>query len=114
MNLTLANLSTELRRRSLSKHTRFALTKLLQSSVRAMMQLQISSFSIRQCRDNKVSCKRDDSLQRHLMTADFGEETITGDAALKAHLGDQSVIDPLHLTWVGPVATKRDPKCRFM
>jgi hypothetical protein len=45
---------------------------------------------------------------------DFGEETITGDAALKAHLGDQSVIDPLHLTWVGPVATKRDPKCRFI
>jgi hypothetical protein len=54
------------------------------------------------------------SLQRPLMTADFSEETITGDVALKAHLGDQSVIDPLRLTWVGPVATKRDPKCRFM
>jgi len=59
-------------------------------------------------------CKRDDSLQRHLTIADFSEETITGDGALKAHLGDQSAIDPLHLTWVGPVATRRDPKCRFM
>src|ERR1700736_4317415 len=32
-------------------------------------------------------CKRDDSLQRHLTTADFSEETITSDVALKAHLG---------------------------
>ena len=59
-------------------------------------------------------CKCDELVRRPLTSADFSEETITGDVGLKAHLGDQSAIHPLHLTWVGPVATKTDPKCRFM
>jgi hypothetical protein len=49
-----------------------------------------------------------------LTIADFTEEVVRGDTTLKVYLGDQSAIDPSTLRWIGPVATKKDPKCRFM
>lgn len=48
------------------------------------------------------------------MIAAFERETVAKDVELKQRLGDHSTIDPLTLRPVGAVATKRDPKCRFM
>jgi hypothetical protein len=39
---------------------------------------------------------------------------VRNDAALKAWLGDASTVDPLNQSLVGPLVTKRDPRCRFM
>lgn len=39
---------------------------------------------------------------------------VRSDAALKAWLGDTSTVDPLNQSLVGPLITRRDPRCRFM
>jgi hypothetical protein len=54
------------------------------------------------------------ALWSSLTRVDFTEETVIGDIALKACLGDDSIVEPLTGRWIGPVATKKDPKCRFM
>lgn len=44
----------------------------------------------------------------------FDKQNILSDVKLKEWLGDQSVVDPLTSSRVGPLATRRDPKCRFI
>lgn len=39
---------------------------------------------------------------------------VRSDAALKAWIGDASTVDPLDQSLVGPLVTKRDPRCRFI
>lgn len=46
--------------------------------------------------------------------AAFAKHKIFNDPKLKDWIGDQSSIDPLVATLTGPLATKPDPKCRFM
>jgi hypothetical protein len=44
----------------------------------------------------------------------FERKKILDETALKNWLGDRSTIDPLTSTPVGELATRKDPKCRFM
>lgn len=46
--------------------------------------------------------------------AAFERRNIFNDSKLKDWIGDQSSIDPLVTTLTGELATKSDPKCRFM
>lgn len=46
--------------------------------------------------------------------AAFERRNIFNDSKLKDWIGDRSSIDPLVATLTGPLATKPDPKCRFM
>lgn len=46
--------------------------------------------------------------------AAFERRNIFNDSKLKDWIGDQSSIDPLVATLTGELATKPDPKCRFM
>lgn len=51
---------------------------------------------------------------RLVTLADFQEHIITGDAALRTYLGDTAATDPQNQTRTGHLATKADPRCRFM
>jgi hypothetical protein len=44
----------------------------------------------------------------------FEKRNITSDNKLKEWIGDHSTTDPATSKVVGELATKRDPKCRFM
>jgi hypothetical protein len=51
---------------------------------------------------------------RLISGAAFERRNILKDAKLKEWIGDNSSIDPLTSTRTGALATKTDPKCRFM
>ena len=49
-----------------------------------------------------------------LRRQEFIRQNVFGDERLKAWIGDLSTVDPSSSKLVGDVATKKDPKCRFM
>jgi len=49
-----------------------------------------------------------------LISKAFERKKVLDETSLKEWLGDRSTIDPLTLTPVGELVTRKDPKCRFM
>jgi hypothetical protein len=93
--------------------TKVAWISLPPSSSHLMMQKSTSRFEICSL-TTKVNSSPGWLTICVLICEAFQKKKVLDDSGLKEWLGDRSTLDPLTSTPIGDLATKRDPKCRFM